>query len=105
MPAAAKFASGKFAKGICDVCGVGYMLFELRMTTIRGQPTHIMACPTCWDLDHPQNFLPYAVHMDAEALRLPRPEDYYMSRILPHWRPCDALPSTIELGDVEVQTS
>jgi|SRR5579862_4938735 len=104
MPASAKFAVGKYAKGICDVCGISYLLSELRGTTIRGWPTHILSCPTCWDLDHPQNFLPQAIHMDAEALRVPRPEFFYASRILPHWRPCDALVLSVLLGQVEVLT-
>lgn len=104
MPASAKYAAGKYAKGICDICGVGWLLNELRGTTIRGKPTHLLACPICWDADHPQNFLPDAIQMDAEALRDPRPEDYYQSRILPHWRPCDALPMSTALGDVEVLT-
>jgi hypothetical protein len=105
MPhAAAKYALGKYAVGICDICGVSYLLSELRGTTVRGKPTHFLACPVCWDLDHPQNFLPDALHMDAEALRNPRPEDYYQSRILPHWRPCDVLVMGVALGEVEVLT-
>jgi hypothetical protein len=104
MPGAAKFAIGKYAFGICDVCGVSYHLNELRATTVRGKPTGILACPVCWDLDHPQNFLPEAVHADAEALRISRPENDYASRILPHWRPCDALPVALALGQVEVLT-
>jgi hypothetical protein len=104
MPAAVKFATGKYAKGICDVCGVSYLLSELQTTTVRGKATHILACPICWDADHPQNFLPEAIHPDAEALRDPRPEDYYASRILPHWRPCDALPMSSAIGQVEVLT-
>lgn len=105
MPTAAKFATGKYAKGVCDVCGVSWPLNQLRTTTIRGRATHIRACPICWDPDHPQNFLPSALHMDAEALRDPRPEDFYASRILPHWRPCDAMVFTMAIGEVEVITS
>lgn len=104
MPGSAKFAVGKYAHGICDVCGVGYRLSQLRGTTVRGKPTHILACPICWDADHPQNFLPEALHVDAEALRVARPEDYYRSRILWHWRPCDAFELTSTLGQVEVLT-
>jgi hypothetical protein len=106
MPSAtAKFATGKYALGICDICGVRYLLSELRGTTIRGKPTGLLVCPIDFDNDHPQNFLSDAIHIDAEALRNPRPEDYYSSRILPHWRPCDALPVTLSLGDVEVLTA
>ena len=104
MPGAAKFAIGKYAKGICDICGVGYKLTELKATTVRGRPTGLLSCPLCWDVDHPQNFLPEAVHMDAEALRVARPEDFYTSRVLIHWRPSDALPMSLALGQVEVLT-
>lgn len=104
MPTGAKFATGKYALGICDICGFRYMLAELRGTTIRGKPTNLLSCPTCWDLDHPQNFIPDAIHADAEALRVARPEDYYQSRILPHWYPVDALLLGVLLGDVEVLT-
>lgn len=105
MPAAAKFATGKYAKGICDICGVAWPFNELQTTTVRGRATHIKACPICWDVDHPQNFLSSALHMDAEALRDSRPEDYTSSRIIPHWLPCDAMVFTLELGEVEVITS
>jgi hypothetical protein len=104
MPTASKFATGKYALGICDICGFRYRLNELRGTTIRGKPTGLLSCPVCWDEDHPQNFLPDALHMDAEALRNPRPEDYYQSRILPHWLPVDALLLGVLLGEVEVLT-
>lgn len=104
MAVSPKFATGKFALGICDICGVRYYLRELRTTTVRGKATNLLSCPICWDPDHPQNFLPEAIHVDAEAIRNPRPENYYPSRILPHWRPCDALLLGVVLGDVEVLT-
>ena len=104
MPSAAKFATGKYAFRICDICGVSYRYGELRVTTVRGKATGFLACPICWDADHPQNFLPEVVRMDAEALIDARPEDYYQSRILPHWRPTDTLPMGIALGQVEVLT-
>jgi hypothetical protein len=104
MPGAVKFATGKYALGICDICGVRYMLSELRMTTVRGRPTGLLVCPIDFDQDHPQNFLPEVLHADAEALRYARPEDFYQSRILPHWRPSDALLLGIALGEVEVLT-
>lgn len=105
MSVASKFASGKYAHGICDRCGVAYRLRELREETVRGKRTQLLTCPICWDMDHPQNFLPYAIQVDAEALRNARPEDYGPSRRLPHWRPCDAFPMSSTLGDVEVVTS
>ena len=105
MPALSKYATGKYAHAICDICGVSYRYGELRMTTVRGRPTQLMACPICWDPDHPQNFLPQALQIDAEALRNARPEDYGPSRILRHWRPCDAFAIEVQLGDVEAVVS
>jgi hypothetical protein len=100
MPTAGKFATGRYAKGICDVCGVAYMLNELRVTTIRGKATGIKACPTCWDPDHPQNFLPYALTVDAEALRNARPEDFGPSRAMWCVFETDAIVATFSVGEV-----
>jgi len=69
-----KFASGKYAWAMCDVCGIRCKYRELREETIRGRGTGTLACPTCWDPDHPQNFLPEAVTTDAQALRNARPD-------------------------------
>ena len=104
MPVAPKFASGKFAYGVCDICGVSYRLLELRATTVRARNTGLLACPICWDLDHPQNFLPEHVHIDPEALRNPRSDDFYASRIQRHWRPADSLILHMAIGAVEVHT-
>jgi hypothetical protein len=46
----------------------------MRSTTVRGKITGLRVCPVDWDVDHPQNFLPYYVTVDAEALRLARPD-------------------------------
>jgi|SRR5215813_3913295 len=82
MPGGAKFATGKFAWGVCDQCGFTWMLNDLRETTIRGRRTGMLMCPDCWDPDHPQNFLPEALVIDPEALRNPRPQDDEPSRKL-----------------------
>jgi hypothetical protein len=105
MPVSAKFASGKYAFRICDICGVSYRYDEMREMTVRGKRTHLLACPICWDVDHPQNFLPQSLVFDPQALRDPRPDYNYQSRILPHWRPCDSFPMVTALGTVEVTTS
>jgi hypothetical protein len=74
MAHASKFASGKYANGICDCCGFRYKLHDLAMPTIRGKRTGLLVCPTCFDPDHPQNFLDKYVTVDAQALRNPRPD-------------------------------
>jgi|SRR6516162_1677900 hypothetical protein len=105
MATVTKFARGTYSKGVCDVCSVSYPLHELRTTTIRGRATHIKACPECWDKEHPQNFLPEALHIDGQALRDPRPENFWPSRVLPHWYPVDSVVMQTYIGDVEVITS
>ena len=78
-----KFAQGKYAWGICDICGIRYKLTGLRETTIRQRRTGLLSCPTCWDPDHAQNFLDRFVVADAQALRRARPDTgKYQSRIL-----------------------
>lgn len=69
-----KWASGKYANGICDICGIRDKLLELKGTTIRGKSTGLLACPTCWDPDPPLNFLDRYVTVDPQALRRPRPD-------------------------------
>jgi hypothetical protein len=72
---------------------------------VRGRPTHIKVCSTDFDPDHPQNFLPEALHIDGQALRDPRPENFWPSRILPHWYPVDSVVLQSAIGDVQVITS
>ena len=74
MPHHAKFASGKYAWGMCDICGIRHKLLELKPTTQRGKLTGLLACPTCWDPDHPQNFLDRYATTDPQALRVARPD-------------------------------
>ena len=70
----AKFASGKYANAICDICGIRCRYTDLKGTTVRGQRTGLLACPTCWDPDPPLNFLDRYVTVDPQALRHPRPD-------------------------------
>lgn len=70
------YASGKIAKGICDVCGWTYLLRELKPVYNMRADTGVLACPTCWDPDHPQNFLGEVTSRvnDAISLENPRPD-------------------------------
>jgi hypothetical protein len=74
MAVSPKFASGKYANAICDVCGFRCKYHDLRGTTIRARRTGLLVCPTCWDRDHEQNFLSLYVHVDPQALRHARPD-------------------------------
>lgn len=69
-----RFASEKYALGICDVCGFQYKLRELRPVMEKGRNTNIKACPKCWDPDHPQLRLGEFRIDDPQALRDPRPD-------------------------------
>ena len=74
------FASAKNSIAECDVCGFRYRLRELRALVIKTKNTNIMACPECWDPDHPQLQLGmYANNVvDPQAVRNPRPDlSYY----------------------------
>jgi hypothetical protein len=69
-----RFASSKIALALCDVCGFPYKLRELRTTIVKGRDTNILACPECWDPDHPQLHLGEYPVDDPQALRNPRPD-------------------------------
>lgn len=69
-----RYTSGKYALGLCDYCAQEFKLKQLRVETVRGRPTGIKACPTCWSEDHPQNRLGETPVDDPQALRDPRPD-------------------------------
>lgn len=68
------YANGKWAWGCCDRCGFQYRLHALKGEYVRGQPVNNRVCPTCWDLDHPQNWQGVDPVSDPQALRDPRPD-------------------------------
>jgi len=69
-----RFAAGKRALGICDVCGFRYNLHELKDLFVKGTNSHVKACVTCWNPSHPQLKLGELPVDDPQALRNPRPE-------------------------------
>lgn len=72
-----RFASGKKAIAECDVCGFRYKLKELRQLVIKTKNVNILACPTCWNPDHPQLQLGMYPVDDPQALRNPRRDNSY----------------------------
>ena len=74
MAVSPKFASGRYAWGICDRCGIRARLITLRTEFKLGRQINIRTCETCWDGDHPQNHLPKFVQNDPQALRQARPD-------------------------------
>jgi hypothetical protein len=92
-----RFARGKKAIAMCDVCGFEFELKRLRALVVKTKITNILACPQCWVKDHPQLLLGmYPVH-DPQALRNPRPDNTYWQagmtglRVDPHAPPASVL--------------
>lgn len=73
-----RFASGKRAIAMCDVCGQRYKLKQLKEVIVKQRKTNILACTECWDPDHPQLMLGTFPVEDPQALRNPRPDNTYL---------------------------
>ena len=69
-----QFSSGRAALGFCDICSFRFPLHELKALVIKHKVTNIMACPVCFDLDHPQLFVGELPVEDPQAVRNPRPD-------------------------------
>lgn len=103
-----QFASGKYALGICDRCGIRCDYTDLKDETVRGRKRNVRVCPDCWDADHPQNFQGTVKADDPQALRNPRPDTGEAeSRKLFSWNPVGhpSLFVQAEIGTVTVTTS
>ena len=82
------FAVGKLAYGFCDRCGQRFDLSDLRSERDTGILRNNKVCPSCFDPDHPQNFLFKVRTDDRIALRDPRPDNTLdQSRSLGSWNP------------------
>jgi len=68
------YARGTRAWGVCDRCGFRYLLSTLRGETVMGRSKNNRVCESCFDGDHPQNWLGRQRVVDPQALRNPRPE-------------------------------
>jgi len=63
------FATGKFARGVCDRCGFWYPL-----STLKKEWNGLMVClEECYEVKHPQLF-PIHLTTDPEALKDARPD-------------------------------
>lgn len=79
-----RYASTKQAHGFCDRCGFRADLRTMKTETVQGRVNNLLVCETCWDLDHPQNWLGRVRVDDPQALRNPRPDPALEeSRIIP----------------------
>jgi hypothetical protein len=100
----ARFASGRNALGICDVCGWQYKLRELRDLIVKGRNSNIMACPECWNPDHPQLSLGEFPVDDPQAIRNPRPDYTQYAQSRAQINPVRPVVSTGFIGTVTVIT-
>ena len=69
-----RFASDRRAIAECDVCGFRYKRKELKELIIKTKNVNVMACPECWNPDHPQLLLGMFPVDDPQAIRNPRPD-------------------------------
>ncbi len=100
---ATRFASGKKALGVCDICGFTYKLRELKNLVVKSRDTNLKACPECWNPDQPQLKLGSFPVDDPQALRNPRPDSnqYASSRAL--IEPVRPVVGTGFIGQVTIQ--
>lgn len=73
-----RFASGKKAIAICDVCGFQFRLKELRALVIKTKNVNVLACKECWSPDQPQLQLGMYPVDDPQGLRNPRRDNSYL---------------------------
>lgn len=100
-----KFASKRFALGVCDMCGWVWKLRQLQREVYNQRFTGFLVCPDCWDEDQPQLQLGRYPINDPQALDNPRVDSNVLeSRILWGW-PVVGNPSTVinaEIGHLTV---
>lgn len=74
-----RFASGKNSIAVCDRCGQGFKLKELKTEVIKQRRYNLMVCKACWDPDHPQLLLGTFPVDDPQAVRNPRKDTTYQT--------------------------
>ena len=100
-----RFASGKKAIAICDVCGFQYLLRELRSLVKKGKITEIKACSECWEPDHPQNRLGEYPVDDPQAIRNPRSDAAELAASRGLFEPVSPVVAFGHIGNVTVSTT
>ena len=100
-----EFASSRKALGICDVCGWSYKLSKLKPLVNNRAVTNILACPECWNPDHPQNHLGEVRVFDPQALRNPRTDQGEFAKSRAIIIPVTSAAMRISIGTVTVTTT
>ena len=107
---ATRFASEKRAIALCDRCAFRYPLKKLKPYVVLGKVINQRVCPSCWEIDHPQNWVGIIGSRkaadDPQALRNPRPDtNLNDSRGLFGWNPAGSQQADFTLNDVFVTIS
>jgi hypothetical protein len=74
-----RYASGKIAIAICDICGFRFKLRQLSELVIKTKRINMLVCQECWSPDHPQLQLGMYPVDDPQALRNPRRDTTYVT--------------------------
>lgn len=103
----AKFARSDHALAICDRCGLTYKLQELQEQIINREPSGLLVCRDCLDIDHEQLRIGEVDASDPMVLRHARPDNRGPSIGFFGWRPVGhtSIKITVSVGTVTVTTS
>lgn len=74
-----RYASGKIAIAMCDICGFRYRLRDLKELIVKTKRVNMLVCHECWSPDHPQLQLGMYPVDDPQALRNPRRDTTYVT--------------------------
>lgn len=107
---ATRFASEKRAIALCDRCAFKYPLKKLRPYVVLGKIINQRVCPSCWEIDHPQNWVGIIGSRkaadDPQALRNPRPDtNLNASRGLFAWNPVASQQVNTTINSVKIEVS
>lgn len=72
-----RFASGKRAIAMCDICGFQFKLKTLKTQVVKTKRINDKVCSECWSPDHPQLQLGMYPVEDPQAVRNPRRDTTY----------------------------
>lgn len=98
---AAQYSSGRNSLAICDICGFQYKHKDLKEVYRKLEPTGLLACPPCWDKDHPQLTVGMQETTDPQGIRNARPDSAELAASRAFIIPIVSTPSFVQLGDVE----
>lgn len=100
-----KYASGKHARAVCDVCGDWGYYADQKDQIVNRKRTGLRVCEPCFDIDNPQLWVGTLKFPDPQALRLARPD--YPDRSI-NWSGTRYLPplgSALGLIAIEIDES